>query len=87
MNTRQKADMSLIASLVHSKDLWTLRAAALASMLAPLGIDVDDILTTADKSRLMRYLFRSGASYNIEGAEWTDEEWLDLMRAPIEGKR
>jgi hypothetical protein len=84
MTTRHEYDMKLVASLVHSKDIWTLRAGALASMLAPLGVDVNDILT-ADKNRCIAYMLRSGITANIEGVEWDDDELLDMWRTPIEG--
>jgi hypothetical protein len=75
----------LFAKLLHSNDLWQIRCLAMASMLAPMGIDPAPILE-GDKDTSVAYLMRSSVSTGIEGVEFTPEELLDIFQAPITGE-
>lgn len=76
----------LLERLLKNKDLANMRTVVLASMLAPLGVDVVDILETEDKDRLMAYLLRSGVVTNVyESGTIDKEDLIELWCTPIEG--
>lgn len=77
---------NLLQRLLHSRDIWQLRALALASMLAPLGVNATEVLE-GDKDRVLAYLLRSGITVPLfEAGELTEGDLLDLWRIPIEGE-